>query len=104
MSASIVPESPKAATRKQYRAAYDEVLRLVVNFQNGSRDARANLSMASPKDQKILAAVNELLDSIGTSSQPSRSGRSDALVALLRRVEDGDLSVRCAGQSRGEDC
>ncbi len=103
MSASIVPESPKAAARKQYRAAYDEVLRLVVHFQSGARNARADLSQVSPKDQKILAAINELLDSLGASPRPRQDGTGDALVSLLRKVEEGDFSIRCGAQNRGEE-
>lgn len=103
MSASIVPESPKAAARKkQYRAAYDEVLRLVVHFQNGARNARADLAMVSPKDQRLLAAVNELLDSADLNAPPAVSAGDETLVVLLQKVEAGDFSVRCGPRKSGE--
>lgn len=107
MSASIVPESPKAAAKPKYRAAYNEVVRLVVNYQNGVKTARADLSMVSPKDQKLLAAVNELLDSVGQQDASPRDADAggllvDVLSPLLRRLEDGDYSVRCSDRLTGD--
>jgi methyl-accepting chemotaxis protein len=44
----------------------------------------------------MLAAINELLDTVGSraSSSAESTGVEERLVALLKRVEEGDLSVR----------
>jgi len=98
MSASIVPESPKNTARNKFRAAYDEVLRLVVSVQNGAVGARADLSLCSPKDQKLLAAVNELMDSISQSSGGGHGlAISETMANVLKAAEEGDHSVRYSG-------
>jgi methyl-accepting chemotaxis protein len=99
MSASIVPETPKSVARNKYRAAYDEVLRLVVSVRNGATHARADLSSCSPKDQKLLAAVNEMLDCMAQTATSSCSLRiGESISTVLRAIEDGRLDVRYSNQ------
>jgi methyl-accepting chemotaxis protein len=105
MSASIAPETPSSTTKHKYRSAYDEVLKLVVSVQNGASHARAELAFCSPKDQKLLAAINELLDcAFRSTGEKSESITGDSIISVLKAIEAGDLSVRYEKQThRGQD-
>jgi methyl-accepting chemotaxis protein len=95
MSASIAPENPKITPKNKYRSAYEEVVRLVVNVQNGAMHARADLENCSPKDQKLLAAINGLLDcAFSVPTEKREVANFESVFEVLRGLESGDLSVR----------
>jgi methyl-accepting chemotaxis protein len=100
MAAPIVPGFQVSTKMQKCRVAYEEILRLIVNFQNGQFDARAELSLVAPEEQPILAAVNELLDRMGQREMARDMHQDDDLCLLLRGVAKGDYSVRCDVDSR----
>lgn len=89
--------------------AHDEIVRLLEAAKEGNLDERADSSGASPKNQKILVAVNELLDlhSDGSSQAPPSGGAEElhasqnallheeiqSLLESLQQMAGGDLKV-----------
>ena len=92
------------------RDALDEIQRVLSAAESGNLDERAAVEGFSPKNRKILAAVNTLLDlHTSSSDQPAapvvNNAASDAgldaargamqdLVQAFGRLAEGDLSVR----------
>ena len=75
MTAPSSPENGKPAPTSAPVTAYEEVWRLLAEARHGEFDGRADLTVCSSRDRKLLAALNELLDKYAARLSTELAGR-----------------------------
>jgi methyl-accepting chemotaxis protein len=107
MTTSAEVKHDEPMDKRVKKDAYDEILRVLEVFKSGNLVERADMSGYSPKNQKILAAVNEILDlhASGRTVDPKPSDGNSVvsaqmihlairnLTSVFSRMAEGNLSV-----------